>query len=181
MTRTFLLTLLFAFSVHAQEHRVEGAAAGIFPLAGESIQSYDTGPALRAGYELRFVKYASADIGLTGARPEVPSCNRFGCVSDRTRIRLLDYGLRGLLPLGERLELSGGFGGGYAWHRDSTASFFLNESLIQYSGRIAVGLDRGQRLRLAFGARVWRDLGRPTQQWLLAGGGVIYSFGRRFN
>ncbi len=108
------------------------------------------------------------------------NCGKYGCASSRENFRLLDYGLRGILPLaGGRVELSAGLGGGYVLHPFGySGPYGPNQSLFQYSGKAAIAVDHAGRIRISFGVRTWRDLGRPTQQWLSTTAGVSYGFGR---
>jgi hypothetical protein len=91
-------------------------------------------------------------------------------------LKLLDYGLRGVAPVaGGRLELSVGLGGGYIL---CPKGFYRpNQTLFQYSCKIAFALDRLGRTRLTFAVRTWRDLGRPTTHWLSTAAGISYGFG----
>ncbi len=154
-------------------------AAGVFPITGYVANAYSSGPGLRAGGDIRLARYLAADAGWTGAWMTTSyACSRFGCSSSRLENKLLDYGLRGVLPLsGGRVELSLGIGGGYIWFDRLSDDSFHNGSLIQYSGKAAVALDRGGRWRFNFTVRAWRDLGRPIQQWLSTTAGISYGFG----
>ncbi|HEV3202086.1 MAG TPA: hypothetical protein VGZ73_29510 [Bryobacteraceae bacterium] len=160
----------------ATRHNLEIGGGGIFPLNGYIADDYSAGPAGRAGYELRLVKPLGAEAGITEAGLPGTSCDRFGCTHPRETLKFLDYGLRGHIGLsGGRIDLSAGLGGGYVWYEHET--FFRNGPLFQYSGKAAVALDRGKRFRIAFAVRTWRDLGRPTQQWLSTTGSFIFGFG----
>lgn len=154
-------------------------ASGVFPVGGYVTNAYSAGPGLRVGGELRLARYLAADAGWTGAWLVKGNCDPHGCFYPRYENKLLDYGLRGVLPLaGGRVELSIGVGGGYIWYdKLSDDSFFGNGSLFQYSGKAAVALDRGGHWRVNFTVRTWRDLGRPIQQWLSTAAGISYGFG----
>jgi hypothetical protein len=174
------LTLLTG-SLRAQDgvtrHNFEIGAGGFFPLSGYSADNYSAGPALRPSYELRPIKPLGVEVGYTSAWMPGTTCSRFGCEHPRETVNFLDYGLRGHLPVAAgRVDLSAGVGGGYVWYqRDSS---FYNGALFQYSGKAAVALDHAGRLKLAITLRTWRDLGRPTQQWLSTTGSLIFGFGK---
>ena len=190
-TITFMRTFVFVAclgllagpsypQVAATRHNFEFGAAGIFPVNGYQTASYSAGPGWRAGYELRIFKHLGAEGGFTAGWPVgTDTCNRFGCVYSRQTLKLLDYGLRGVVPLAAgRVELSIGLGGGYVWHQYGySGTFGTNQALFQYSGKAAFALDRQRRVRLSFTVRTWRDLGRLTQQWVSATGGVIVGLG----
>jgi hypothetical protein len=166
----------------ARWHNFELGAAGVFPLSGYRTYGYSAGPGWRAGYELRPLKYLSLEAGFTEGWPvAVDTCNRFGCSYSRSSLKLVDSGMRGVVPLAAgRVELSLGLGGGYVWHPYGySGPFGPNQPLLQYSGKAAFALHPQGRIRLSFAVRTWRDLGRPTQQWLSTTGGVIVGLGGR--
>lgn len=116
------------------------------------------------------------DLGL-GARN---SCGRLGCTHPRDGLKLLDYGVRGVLPLAaDRVELSIGIGGGHIWYSRESGDSYFNDALLQYSGKATVALDSSKRFRIGLTIRAWRDVGRPSQQWLSTGAIVSYGFGGR--
>jgi hypothetical protein len=177
---------LLAGPLYAQSpvgrHNFEVGAAGVFPVSGDRTTEYSAGPGLRAGYELRLFKHLGAEAGFTAGWPlGTDTCGRFGCTYSRQNLELLDYGLRGVAPLADgRVELSIGLGGGYIWHQYGfSGPFGTNQSLFQYSGKAVFALDRQGHVRVGFTVREWRDLGRPTQQWLSTTVGVIVGLGRR--
>jgi hypothetical protein len=139
------------------------------------------GPGWRGGSELRLIKHLGAEAGFTEGWPSgLDTCNRVGtgCTYSRHSLKLLDYGIRGMAPVaGARLELSVGLGGGYIWHPSIDFLDRPNQALFQYSGKIAFALDRLGRTRFTFAVRTWRDLGRPTEQWLSTTAGISYAFG----
>ena len=184
--RPFVCLILLPASSSSQSavlrHDFEFGAAGLFPVSGYRAVGYSAGPGLRAGYEFRALKHFGAEAGFTDAWPvATEGCNRFGCTYSRQSLKLLDYGLRGVALLaGNRVELSIGLGGGYVWHPYGfSGPFGPNGHLLQYSGKAASAVDRSARFRLAVGVRTWRDLSRPTQQWLSTTGGVVISLGDR--
>ena len=158
---------------------VEIDAAGVFPVNGFKAEEYSTGPGLRVGGELRLHRNLVAEGGWTGAwMATYYNCSRFGCSYSRLENKVLDYGMRGVLPLaGGRVELSLGVGGGYIWFDSASGDNYYNGSLLQYSGKAAVALDRNGHWRINLALRTWRDLGRPIQQWLSTAAGISYGFG----
>jgi hypothetical protein len=161
-------------------HDFDFGATGIFPVSGYRTASYSAGPGWRGGYELRIMKHLGADVGFTEGWPVITDCERLGCTYSRQSLKLLDYGLRGVAPIAAgRIELSIGLGGGYVWHPHGfSGRFGPNQALLQYSGKAAFALTRSRRIRVTFGLRTWRDLGRPTQQWLSTAAGLSYGFGQ---
>jgi len=181
---TLVLVLASVDVLHAQDaimrQKLEFDGTGLFPVSGYKADEYSVGPGFRVGYELRLHKHVAADAGWTAAWLDGTSCSRYGCDYPRYQNRLLDFGLRGVLPLqGGRVELSLGIGGGYIWFDPASGdSYFSNTTLLQYSGKMAVAIDRNRHVRLDFSLRMWRDVGRPTQQWLATSAGISYGFGR---
>ena len=128
------------------------------------------------------MRHLSAEAGFTEAWPVANDiCPSLGCIPitySRQSLKLLDYGVRAVAPVaGGRLQLSVGLGGGYVWHSVIDFPNRPNQALFQYSGKIAFALDRLGRTRLTFAVRTWRDLGRPTEQWLSTTAGISYGFG----
>jgi hypothetical protein len=159
----------------AARHNFEIDAGGVFPVGGYLADEYSPGPAGRAGYELRLFRPIGAEVGLTEAGLPGTSCSRFGCEHPRENLRLLDFGLRAHLTRG-RIDLSAGVGGGHIWY--GYGNPYNNSTLLQYSGKATVGLDRVNHFQLAFTVRTWRDVGRPIQQWLSTTAGIVFAFGR---
>jgi len=50
--------------------------------------------------------------------------------------------------------------------------------LLQYSGRVTAPVTPRRRFWVGITLRVWRDPGRPTQQWLSTTADLAYRFGR---
>jgi hypothetical protein len=184
--RAFVFLLVpFTPIVAAQDiparHNFEFGAAGLFPLSGDRTVGYSPGPGYHGVYEFRLVQHLAADTGIAQTWPVATyNCGRFGCEYSRQRLGLLDYGARGVLPLaGGRVELSVGLGGAYVWHPQAESGpFGPNGALFQYSGKAAFALDERRRFRLTATIRTYRDLGRPTQQWLTTTVGLGYGLGR---
>jgi hypothetical protein len=173
----FLLAGVLSAQGGVALHNVEVGGAGLFPVSGYKTNAYSPGFGWRPGYELRFLRPLGAEAGFTEAWLRGTQCTRSGCDHPREPLKLMDYGLRGHILLDDdRIDLSAGVGGGYIWYRYGDR--FTNGSLIQYSGKAAVAIDHGKRVHAAFTLRIWRDLGRPTQQWLSPTGSVIFALGR---
>ena len=175
-----LTTGVLSAQVPIPRASIELDGAGVFPVSGFKAKEYSTGPGLRVGGEFRLHRNLLAETGWTGAWMGTDyACNRFGCSYGRLENKFLDYGLRGVLPVaGGRIDLSVGVGGGYVWFDSGSGdNYFYNGSLLQYSGKAAIALDRKGRWRANFTVRSWRDLGRPIQQWLSTTAGVSYGFG----
>jgi hypothetical protein len=165
----------------AARHSLEVGGGRASPL-GYTGAEYSAGPALYAGYELRLQKHVAVEAGWTGSwLPGTWCSSQFGCERLREETSFLDYGLRGIVPVAAgRVELSVGLGGGYIWYRPPEGYYYTsspNGSLLQYSGRATVAIDHHKHFRVGFTIRTWRDLGRPTQQWLSTAVGLIYGLG----
>lgn len=183
MKAALYLSIIFVTIVIGQTrppmHNFEIGAAGVFPLSGFRTYDYEAGPGWRAGYEFRPAKHFAADAGFTQTWPiTAENCGRFGCEYAREKLGLLDYGVRGILPVAQgRLELSVGIGGAYVWHPFGYSGPFGSDgALLQYSGKASFALSQQGRVRANVSVRGYRDLGRPTQQWLATTVGVSCGF-----
>jgi hypothetical protein len=177
----FLVFLSFVAAARAQSgysrHTLTVGAGIISPVSGWKTSSYDAGPAVNLSYGCRVDRHLQAEVGYTGALSRYTDCYKFGCSLERKRVSLMDYGLRAILPLkNEHVQISAGLGGGYIWNDLGSLNSFHNDVLIQYSGRMSVALDARQRFRVGSTLRFWRDIGRPTQQWLTVSGDFTYGF-----
>jgi hypothetical protein len=143
------------------------------------------GPTFTGNYEYRLSKYLAAEGGTDILLPSGESFvslasilagqNLIGyaspcstaCVvpvSGRSRVTLLTYGFKGILPLvNNRLELFAGVGGAYAWNSEFSG---LNSAFAQASlgGRLA--LDRGHRFWLGTTLRGFSSFGPGRQAWV---------------
>ncbi len=159
-------------------HNIDVGMSGVFPLSGYRTYEFSPGPAWHPGYELRLSKLLGAEVGWTQAWLPGSACNSSGCEHPRRTLEFLDYGLRTHLAVADgRVDLSVGVGGGYIWFEHNRSD--ANATLVQYSAKAAVALDRRKRIRAGFTIRTWRDLGRPTQQWLSTTAGVVLGLGGR--
>jgi hypothetical protein len=143
------------------------------------------GPTFTGDYEYRLSKYLAVEGGTDILLPSGESFVQLasilagqnlaayqpGCtacvvlVSGRSRVTLLTYGFKGILPLAnDRLELFAGLGGAYAWN--SEFSGLLNSAFAQASlgGRFA--LDRDHRFWLGTTLRGFRSFGPGRQAWV---------------
>jgi hypothetical protein len=145
------------------------------------------GPAFTANYEYGLTKYLAVEGGTDILLPSGESFEQLtvipagqnliavtgepGCtacvvpVSERARVTLLTYGLKGVLPLARnRVELFAGLGGAYGWN--SEFSGHLNAAFGQASlgGRLA--LDRGHRFWLGTTLRGLTNFGSGRQAWV---------------
>ena len=178
-----LLAVLCAASALAESnlvsHNFTVGATALLPASGWKTSEYDPGPAVSASYGLRLHRYVQVEAGYTGGFPRHLQCGRDACLTERKRVSLLDYGLRGILPLHrDRVQLSAGVGGGYIWNDLGSSNSYLNETLFQYSGRASFAVGPARRYRLGTTLRLWRDLGRPTEQWFVVSGDFTWSLGR---
>lgn len=166
---TGLLAILCgAGSAQSVLHELSVGAGGLFPVSGYKTDSYATGPALRAGYQLRVKKHIGAEVGWTGTWPNQEAV--------RHQLQFIDYGLRGIVPVArDRAELSAGIGGGYVVYDQRYPN--SDAALLQFSGRVAAPVDARRSFWVGITFRMWRDLGRPTQQWLTTTGELTYQFG----
>jgi len=108
-------------------------------------------PSFVGEYEFGLHKYVAATIGVDNLL-----LNRdVGTFTNWERITLVFFGLRATVPLSEgRVELFAGGGG----------------------ARFA--LDQAQRFRIGPTVRFYRDLDRPTQEWLSLSADFSFRFGR---
>ena len=144
-----------------------------------------SGPTFTGNYEYRLSRYMAVEGGTDILLPSGVSFLQFAtipagqnliaytqactacvvAVSERSRVVLLTYGLKGILPLAnDRLELFAGLGGAYGWN--SEFSSHLNSAFAQASlgGRLAV--DRGHRFWLGTTLRGLTNFGSGRQAWV---------------
>ncbi len=197
MNRLLLLFSVSCFVVFGQD----SLHTSTFTLGvGGMPYSYNSyfekgGPAFTGNYEFRLAKYLAVGGGTDILLPSgesfkqlaviLPGQNltsyRSGCtgcvlvVSERSRVTLLTYGLKSILPLADnRVELFAGLGGAYAWNSEFSGR--VNAALAQASlgGRLA--LDRGHRFWLGTTLRGLTDFGSGRQAWVP----LTFDFGIRF-
>jgi hypothetical protein len=179
--RSLTLFATLSSAAFAQGFRQDlSVGAGVLsPLSGYKADDHNAGPSLRIGYEIRLKKHIGAEAGWTGAWPTRTEFGRDFDMVVRDSFKLLDYGLRGVIPIaGDRAELSAGVGGGYIRQGQGPSESFRNDVLLQFSGRVTAPVGAQHRLRAGITVRAWRDLGRSTQQWLSTTGDLTYRFGR---
>ena len=151
---------------------------GVFPQSGAyTVAPFHDGPTFSGEYEFGLHKFLAADIGVENFLPNYDTGSRLGGAVSRERVTLLSFGLRGVLPLGGRAELFAGTGGA---KRGSSNDFnpYGNSLLWQLNGGVRLALDRAKHWRVGPTVRLYRDLGRPTEEWLSVTGEVGYRFGR---
>jgi hypothetical protein len=114
-------------------------------------------------------QYLGAEVGWTCTWPNQETV--------RHQLQFVDYGLRGIVPIAaDHAEFSAGLGGGYVLYDQRYPN--MDAALLQFSGGLAIPIDAQRRCWVEITFRVWRDLGRPTQQWLTTTGELTYRFGR---
>jgi hypothetical protein len=178
-TLIVMATVSIAGSAQGLRQEMNVGAGALLPLSGFKAEEYTAALDLRVGYQLRLRKYLGAEMGWTGAWPSRTDFGRDFDQLVRDRLQLVDYGVRGIVPVArDRAELSAGVGGGYIWYDRGSSNSYLNGSLLQYSGRVAAPVNPRRRIWIGITFRAWRDLGRPTQQWLSTTADVTYRFGR---
>ena len=151
------------------------------------------GPTFTGNYEFRLSKYWAVEGGTDILLPSGQSFTQLTSIlagqnllpggattivvasSERSRVTLLTYGFKGILPLvNDRLELFAGVGGAYAWNTEFGGQ--LNGAFAQASlgGRLAV--DRGHRFWLGTTLRGFSNFGPGRQAWVP----LTFDFGIRF-
>lgn len=183
-----VFTLFPAFILQAQDalhtSTVTFGVGGETPTYNQFGES--TGPAFAGNYEYRILKYLAIEAGLETILPRqtnygyailpginlvtaaTPTLCTNGCVffaqTDRTRVSLVPFGGKGILPLAsDRVELFAGGGGAYAFHSDGT---YRNAILVQANlgGRIA--LDHGHHFWLGTSGHFFSNFGKHRQEWV---------------
>jgi hypothetical protein len=181
VNKLFLLLFVSSrFMVFGQDALHTGTltlGVGGLPYSYNS-NSQKGGPTFTGNYEYRLWKYLAVEGGVDTLLPSVQYLQQFSVItpgqnlvsfvqtgylpaSDRSRVTLLTYGFKGILPLAKnRLELFAGFGGAYAWNSEYSGS--LNAALGQASlgGRLA--LDRGHHFWLGTTLRGYTNLDHQT-------------------
>lgn len=141
------------------------------------------GPVFNANYEYRIWNYLAVEAGADTMLPATQTSENVsilagsGLVSSfslsnapvvsvpgRTRVTLVPFGLKGILPLaGGRWELFAGLGGAYAFHADNS---YANAMLVRESlgGRFA--LDKGRHYWLGTSGQFSHNIAGNRQEWL---------------
>jgi hypothetical protein len=158
---------------------------GVLPYSSSDYypQLQKGGPAFTANYEYRFLKYLAAEIGTDVLLPSgkalvqsysiLPGTNQVTyvpcptcgvLVSGTSRVSLLSYGFKGILPLASgRVELFAGVGGAYGWNSRFSGS--LNSAFGQASIGGRVALDSDHRFWLGATFRGYDSFGSRRQIW----------------
>jgi hypothetical protein len=182
--RLFSIILLLAIPVAASAQRLGSStfivgAGGAFPVSGYQTFPFHTGLSVAGEYELGLHRFFAANIGVDNFVMNVDNFTRFGSFLTRERVTLMPFGLRAIAPLGEgRGELFAGTGGAYLWTSDYDLHSFGGGLLWQLNGGVRVAIDRAKHFRVGGTARFYRDLGRPTQEWVSVTGDFSVRFGR---
>ncbi len=201
--RLLCFSIFFAGGAPAQETVFSSTVT--LGVGGEtsprSVAGESTGPVFNGNYEFRILKYLAVEAGVSNMLPRtlrfetipvylginpgvtVTYYNSYVCVPcavvpipDRTRVTLLPFGPRGIVPLWNgRAELFAGGGGAYALHADGS---FYNAWLMQANlgGRIA--LDAKRRFWVGTSGRFYSNTGPYRQQWLSWTADLGLRFGR---
>jgi len=112
----------------------------------------------------RFLSVLSPGQNLITAGPGCPACVLVP-ISERSRITLLTFGFKGILPLARnRVELFGGFGGAHAWNSEFGGR--LNGLMGQASLGGRVALDRDHHFWLGTTLRGYTNFGSGRQAWV---------------
>lgn len=143
------------------------------------------GPTFTGNYEYRLSRYLAVEGGTDILLPSgqsfvtlssiLPGQNLVagsGCttaclvlVSGRSRVTLLTYGFKGILPLvNDRLELFAGIGGAYGWNSEFGGLFNSAFAQASLGGRLA--LDRSHRFWLGTTLRGFSSFGPGRQAWV---------------
>ncbi len=147
-------------------HHIRAGFGPSIPAGGYQTGDFSVSPALDFNYGLRVFRHVQLDGGVALDFQKYQDCSRFGCQDERRQLTFIPAGLRGVLPLHEgRFELSAGVGGAYL--HDPLPYSYLSGGLFQIYGGASGALDRERRYHLDLLARYMRDLGRPTQQYVM--------------
>lgn len=141
-----------------------------------------SGPVFNGNYEYRLWKYLAAEVGVDTMLPArnsysyaviipagvnlTPSPILYALIpeNNRTRVTLVPFGLKGILPMDQgRLELFAGFGGAYAFHSDGS---YFDAMLMRgtLGGRFA--LDKKRHYWLGTSGQFSSNVGGGRQEWL---------------
>lgn len=154
---------------------------GAIPATGYRTLPFHHGPSIAGEYEFGLHKYVAANIGVENFLLNFDYYGKFGSVTTRERVTLMPFGFRGLAPLaGGRAELFAGTGGAHLWSSEyGLVRYYASDRFLwQLNGGGRVAIDRAKHFRVGATVRFYRDLGRPTQEWVSATGDVSYRFGR---
>ena len=144
------------------------------------------GPTFTGNYEYRLSKYLAVEGGTDILLPSGQSFTQVATIpagqnlipvgptgptifilqsSERSRVTLLTYGFKGILPLvNNRLELFAGVGGAYAWNSEFGGQLNGAFGQVSLGGRLAV--DRGRRFWLGTTLRGFSSFGPGRQAWV---------------
>ncbi len=183
---TLFLALVPALSLLAQDglysSTITFSAGGEVPTRNDFGES--SGPSFTGNYEYRMFKHLALEAGVDTILPKTENYQVLpvigsgfsgpvsfcatGCVffteSNRTRVTLVPFGVKGILPLwSNRLELFAGFGGAYAFHSDFGS--YADAMLVQESLGGRVALDQGHHFWLGTSGHYYSNFGSLRQEW----------------
>lgn len=156
-----------------------GAGVGL-PVSGYRTNAFHTGPSFVGEYEFGLHKYIAATVGVDNLVLPFDNYSRFETFTTHERVTLMPFGLRATVPLAVgRAELFAGAGAAYLWSSAYDLNNVYNASnfLFQLNGGARFALDNAKHFRLGPTVRFYRDLGRPTQQWLSISADLSYLVG----
>jgi hypothetical protein len=178
-----ILTSLSALAadLHFASSTVVAGVGGAFPAGGYRTSEFHNGPLLAGEYEFGVHRFVAATIGVENFLLPFDNTSKFGTSTTRERVTLMPFGLRGIVPVASgRVELFAGTGGAALWSSEYNLGhpFQGNNLLWHLNGGARIALDRAKHVRMGPTVRYYRDLGRPTQQWLSITADFSYRFGQ---
>jgi hypothetical protein len=184
--RAFLILLgtltnftALAADLHFAASTLVAGFGGAFPASGYRTFAFHNGPSLSAEYEFGVHRFAAATIGVENFLLPFDNTSKFGTSITRERVTLMPFGLRGIVPVANgRVELFAGTGGAVLWSSEyNLAHPFQGDKLLWHlNGGARIAIDRAKHFRIGPTVRHYRDLGRPTQQWVSATADFSYRF-----
>ncbi len=153
---------------------------GAFPASGYRTNAFHNGPSFASDYEFGLHRFVAANIGVENFVLPFDVNSKFGISTTRERVTLMPFGLRGIIPLAnDRVELLAGTGGAVLWSSEYNLDhpFQRHNILWQLNSGARIAIDRSKHFRIGPTVRYYRDLGRPTQQWISVTGELSFRFG----
>jgi hypothetical protein len=150
-------------------------------VSGYRTDAFHNGPSFSGEYEFGLHRFVAANIGVENFLLNFDTFSRFGTSTSRERVTLMPFGLRGIVPVAAgRVELFTGTGGAVLWSSEYNlaAGFEADKLLWHLNGGARIAIDRAKHFRVGPTVRLYRDLGRPTQQWVSVTADFSYRFGR---
>ena len=153
---------------------------GAFPVSGYRTSGFHNGPSFVGDYEFGLHRFVAANIGVENFSLPYDVNSKFGMSTNRERVTLMPFGLRGIIPLADdHIELFAGTGAAVLWSSEYNLGhpFQRNNILWQLNSGARIAIDRSKHFRMGPTVRYYRDLGRPTQQWVSVTGELSFRFG----